>query len=464
MVLLHNYPAGPALDVLYTYDQTDGGNKGIDRLTSIQDPSGTVAYVYDERGQRTAQNRVLNLAGLTINASTTSSYDTAGRVEQQGYPDNVAVNYTRNNAGQVSAVTLSLNGQAIPVAGNIAYAPFGPIKQLTWGNGLTLSRTYDQDYQLTAQTIGNWQNQYGFDPVGNITSQQSNLWGAVQYQYDALNRLTREQSAITQKDYALDAVGNRTQRTTTDLASGTVSETQTATVATDSNRLATLEGLTLPYDAAGNLQQHTTGLRYTYDDTGRMNAVYQAGAQRIASFTYNNLGQRTLKLTFDPASGALLGGSTYLYGPSGEVIGQADYAATGQHLATRYWVWLEGMPLAQVELSYTQGAPSGARLVYLHSDHLNTPRLASTNQGIVWRWISDADGAALPNEDVAGSGTATHIPLRFPGQLYDEQTQLSYNYYRDYDANLGRYVQSDPIGLNGDKYLRLCERKPCRKL
>lgn len=41
------------------------------------------------------------------------------------------------------------------------------------------------------------------------------------------------------------------------------------------------------------------------------------------------------------------------------------------------------------------------------------------------------------------------IPLRFPGQLYDSHIQLSYNYYRDYALNLGRYVQSDPIGLKG---------------
>ncbi|RBH32815.1 RHS repeat protein, partial [Pseudomonas sp. MWU13-2860] len=108
----------------------------------------------------------MNLAGLNINASTTYSYDTAGRVAQQGYPDNVAVSYARNNAGQVNAVSLTLNGQNFPIAANIAYAPFGPLTQLTWGNGLTLSRTYDQDYQLTTQIIGNWQNQYGFDPVG----------------------------------------------------------------------------------------------------------------------------------------------------------------------------------------------------------------------------------------------------------------------------------------------------------
>ncbi|UMZ10637.1 RHS repeat protein [Pseudomonas sp. MPFS] len=444
-----HYPATPTLDVLYTYDQTDGGNRGIGRLTSTQDPSGSVTYLYDDRGQRIAQSRSLKLAGLNVNASTTSSYDAAGRVIQQGYPDNVSINYSRNNAGQVTAVSFTLNGQSFPVVSGIAYVPFGPVKQLTWGNGLTLSRTYDLDYQLTAQTVGSWQHQYSFDPVGNITSQQSSLWGAVQYQYDALNRLTREESSTTRKVYALDAVGNRTQRTTTDLTSGTVTETQTATVASDSNRLATLEGLTLPYDASGNLLQHTTGLRYTYDDSGRMAAVYQGGAQPIAAFTYDSLGQRTLKMTYDPASGALVSNSTFLYGPDGEVIGQADYDASGKHLITRYWIWLDGMPLAQLELNYSQGAPSGFQLVYLHFDHLNTLRLASTNQGIVWSWGSDAYGAAPPNEDVAGTGTATHIPLRFPGQLYDAQTQLSYNYYRDYDANLGRYVQRDPIGLRG---------------
>lgn len=39
--------------------------------------------------------------------------------------------------------------------------------------------------------------------------------------------------------------------------------------------------------------------------------------------------------------------------------------------------------------------------------------------------------------------------LRFPGQYYDQETGLHYNYHRDYDPQTGRYVQSDPIGLDG---------------
>jgi len=44
-----------------------------------------------------------------------------------------------------------------------------------------------------------------------------------------------------------------------------------------------------------------------------------------------------------------------------------------------------------------------------------------------------------------GSG----LNLRFPGQYADSESGLSYNYFRDYEAGTGRYVESDPIRLRG---------------
>jgi RHS repeat-associated protein len=86
----------------------------------------------------------------------------------------------------------------------------------------------------------------------------------------------------------------------------------------------------------------------------------------------------------------------------------------------------------------------------VHTDHLNTPRKVTrpSDNKARWTWESDPFGTALPNENPQALGTFKYN-LRFPGQIYDSHTGLNYNYFRDYDAVTGRYIQSDPIGLQG---------------
>ena len=122
---------------------------------------------------------------------------------------------------------------------------------------------------------------------------------------------------------------------------------------------------------------------------------------------------------------------------------------------------------------------------FVHPDHLGTPRVitastalaATTGTGItspqtvnkaVWRWDSDPFGSnatanSAPNENpntlsqVVGTSTLPYLfgfDLAFPGQKRDRETGKHYNYFRDYDPAVGRYVTSDPIGLRGGDCLR----------
>ncbi|MFZ6731832.1 Ig-like domain-containing protein [Undibacterium sp. Ji42W] len=86
----------------------------------------------------------------------------------------------------------------------------------------------------------------------------------------------------------------------------------------------------------------------------------------------------------------------------------------------------------------------------IHADHLNTPRVITDNTGTeVWRWDSAPFGETLPNEQPASQPTKFVFNQRFPGQYFDVETNLHYNYFRDYDPQTGRYIESDPIGLDG---------------
>jgi RHS repeat-associated protein len=87
---------------------------------------------------------------------------------------------------------------------------------------------------------------------------------------------------------------------------------------------------------------------------------------------------------------------------------------------------------------------TAAEIYYYHNDHLGTPQvMTDANADIVWQ----ANYTPFGKADIVVEKVTNNI--RFPGQYFDEESGLHYNYYRDYDPELGRYIQSDPIGLAG---------------
>ncbi|ARU59255.1 hypothetical protein OLMES_5273 [Oleiphilus messinensis] len=101
--------------------------------------------------------------------------------------------------------------------------------------------------------------------------------------------------------------------------------------------------------------------------------------------------------------------------------------------------------LLTVSLAMLSGtANAESKLYFVHTDHLGTPQvLTDQNQNVVWK------GEYTPFGEVTEVVNTIGQDIRFPGQYHDRETGYYYNYYRDYDPTLGRYFQSDPVGLRG---------------
>ncbi|MEN1273083.1 hypothetical protein AAIH08_34655, partial [Pseudomonas aeruginosa] len=79
------------------------------------------------------------------------------------------------------------------------------------------------------------------------------------------------------------------------------------------------------------------------------------------------LGQRIVKLTPESIT-------TYLYGPDGQLLGEAEHDGSGRKLRAQYYLWLDSLPLATIDADYdAQGKVGNPTLLYLHGDHLDTP-------------------------------------------------------------------------------------------
>jgi len=88
-------------------------------------------------------------------------------------------------------------------------------------------------------------------------------------------------------------------------------------------------------------------------------------------------------------------------------------------------------------------APTVTTLSYVHNDHLGAPKGMTDEEGsVVWRAAYDPFGTATVDPL-----STMEMNIRFPGQYYDQETGLHYNYFRYYDPGTGRYLQSDPVGL-----------------
>ncbi|MES9994418.1 MAG: RHS repeat-associated core domain-containing protein [Candidatus Thiodiazotropha sp.] len=95
-------------------------------------------------------------------------------------------------------------------------------------------------------------------------------------------------------------------------------------------------------------------------------------------------------------------------------------------------------------------APDDPHLAYIHFEHRGAPVAVSDQSGeVIWQVYYQPFGEVEELNNPDGDGEAYALDLRYPGQYHDRESGYYYNYFRDYDPATGRYLQSDPIGLNG---------------
>ena len=151
-------------------------------------------------------------------------------------------------------------------------------------------------------------------------------------------------------------------------------------------------------------------------------------------------------------------GQSYVYddgqlGATSMLLG--EYGNGGTNSAGRNeYLWLPNEDGTSTPI----GLYTNSRLYAIHADHLNTPRLITDDSNqVAWQLPYSAFGDNKPTGVLALAGAIRQrgtVPgvmfnLRFPGQYFDEESNLSYNYFRSYQPTQGRYTQNDPIGLSG---------------
>lgn len=443
-----------------TFEYGISGLNAAGRLTLMTDDSGKSSFAYDGFGRLQTQVQIVGSGATAKQFALGYKYGTSGggtgHVTSITYPSGNRIDVAYGADARASALTLFAPNTPTPttILSNIRYSALGAVQSWTWG-GPTSKNVYQREfdaegrlksYPLGAASAGGVVRTVNYDAADRIKSiSHSGAPNATSldqsYTYDNLDRLTRVEGANVSQAFDYDANGNRIQAR---FGSGTY----TNTISPTSNRLDKTSGpapaKTNIYDNAGNLANDGT-VKYTYGTNGRLMTVTVAGV--ATSYRFNGFGQRVAKF------GAGGTATFYVYDREGHLVGEYDQAGN----TLQETVYLGDLPVAVLKLigvrSTLPGVPPTSRTdVYsVYADHLLTPRAITglSDNRMVWRWDNtDPFGMQQPEESPTGLQKFTYNP-RFPGQVYDRETNNLYNYFRDYDPQQGRYVQSDRIGLNG---------------
>lgn len=395
-----SYP--DASTVSYSYD------KGS-RLTSVTDASGAIQYDYDRL------NRITNTI-YPGDIQVGYEYDSLGNRTKLTYPDGAYINYSYDELNRLKTI----NDQASQELIAYNYDALSLRKSLTLLNGNQSTYQYDEINRLLSlanqtsslSTISSFN--YTYDNVGNRKS-MTTLQGIHSYTYDAIYQLIGadypDGHDFTDTGYTYDSLGNRIhidkQVTTVNYATNSM------------NQYTSAGDAVYAYDENGNLISDGESA-YEYDYENRLISASNLLHPSI-SYEYDPFGRRIEK----NVDGAI---TRYIY-DGDQVICETDDSGA---ITAKY---VYGAGIDEVVTMQRDG-----NTYFYHYDGLgNVSDLTDETGSVAESYSYDAYGNSL---DSSSAGN----PYLFNGRRFDAETGL-YNYRaRYYDPEIGRFLQTDPLG------------------
>jgi RHS repeat-associated protein len=446
-----------------TVNKTYYDNEAIHTLSNS---NSAITYTYD--GLNRIQGEAQNITGLG-SESVGYAFNTDNTTNTLTYPDGTVLTYGYDGRNDVKSITQS--GVSTAVVG-YGYDGNGNRTSKTWGNGVSSILNYDNVERLTSitdsfSTTTLESFNYGYDALSRAKYvKRTNGLGDV-FSYDTSDQLTNVEYNATNPDttptnpsktvgYTLDSSGNRKQVVDSVAGTTTYLPFNSSTPANSNNQYTTIGGNAVGYDSRYNLTSYN-GTTYTYDAENHLTQL--TNGSLTENFYYDPLGRCVA--TYNSSTST----TTYsVYDLGWNVL--ADYTAVNA---------LPRMGTAAIAQRYVHGvgtdeiasktALPANQVVYYQSDGAgNVTQLTNTSGAVIEGYSYDVFGTPTFKNGTGGviSGTQFTNRFLFAGREYLAGVNLYQYRNRAYSPDIGRFLQPDPIGHDGDGYsfYRFCGNDP----
>ncbi|MFF1463787.1 putative T7SS-secreted protein [Streptomyces sp. NPDC058330] len=422
----------------------------FDQLACAAGPDATLTRLHDRHGR---------LRSETVNGRTlTYGYDTLGRRISRTTPSGVTSTLEYDAAGRCSS--LSSAGRTVAFTRNAA----GQESARHIGQSISLAHEFDTAGRLTSEQA--WargqrlkHRAYTYRADGNLIGIHDSVSGSRHFELDAVGRVTAVDGSHWAETYAYDQAGNQTQAA---WPVGHPGHEATGERTYAGTRLTRAGRVRYEHDAQGRivLRQKTRlsrapeTWRYTWDSEDRLISVTTPDGAHWR-YLYDPLGRRMAKQRLQAQSDAVIEEVTFTWDGTTlcEQISSAEALANPVALT---WDHDGFRPLTQTERILSASAPQDTvdeRFFAVVADLIGTPtELIDESGSLAWYTRSTVWGTTTWS-----ATSIAYTPLRFPGQYFDPETGLHYNFHRHYDPETARYLSVDPLGIapspNSDAYV-----------